>query len=261
MLVPYNDPFYTAGGRRWRCRPANVLQIGTDSSQRRARPASAADRPEADLRPGPAGAHPAHRLQNQSRSHFHGHRHLVDRRSRQLARDSAGSAAISIRCRRRSIRWSAGTRPASLPHVLQARTRGGAGDPEPGRLRVLEPEHRRRSGGRAHRGARASPRTCRSIGRSWRSSTAARRRRWRRSIASRPSRRYTAVARLSEHRLRAGAAGGGRRDDQGDRHAGLLRDDRRLRHALGAERQRGQRRLLQPDGDAERRRCSRSTTT
>ena len=122
--------------------------------------------------------------ENQSRSHFLGHRHLVDGRSRTTRRRSAGSAAISTRCRRRSIRWSAGTRRGESAARAAGGARRGAGDSErrpATRSRARTPAPKRRPSATPRC---ASPRTCRSIGPSWRSSTAARRPRWPRSIAS-----------------------------------------------------------------------------
>ena len=85
MLVPYNDPFYYSRRPTLAVPAGQVLQIGTDSSQRRARPASAAHRPQADLRSGPPRARPAHRLREPEPLAFHGHRHLVHGQSEQLA--------------------------------------------------------------------------------------------------------------------------------------------------------------------------------
>ena len=117
------------------------------------------------------------------------------------------------------------------------------------RFRARTPAPKRRPSAAPRSGSR---RTCRSIGRSSRSCTAARRRRWPRSTASRPlrrTRRRSPTRRAASVRRYAPSRGDGQRD----RHAGVLRDHRRLRHALRAERQRDQRRVLQPDGDAQRR--------
>ena len=59
-----------------------------------------------------------------------------------------------------------------------------------------------------------------------------------------------AVAHLSQQRLRAGAAGGGRGDVPADRHQGVLGGDRRLRHARQPEPD--QRRLSHADDDGGR---------
>ena len=64
---------------------------------------------------------------------------------------------------------------------------------------------------------------------------------------------YSGTVTYPNNGLRPGAQGGRRRDGARHRHEGVLRDDRRLRHPFGAEPERGQRHLLQPDGDAERR--------
>ena len=168
----------TAGGRRLPCRRATCCRSGTDSSQRGARAASAADRPAADLQRRTPGAHSAHGYPNQSRSHFQGTDiwstanpgELVGPR---LARPLSRLAAVAARSADR------------LEHDARSAARAAGGP----RVGAGDSERRRRTRSRARTpGAeaaaerddarRGSARTCRSIGRSWRSCTAARRRRW-----------------------------------------------------------------------------------
>ena len=188
MLAPYNDPFYTSRRPTLAIPAGQVLQIGTDSSN-----------VALGLHPRLTGLKQIFdqgRLafiqrtgyENQSRSHFTG----TDIWSTADPNNSQG------------LGW-VGRYLDSLPSPVDplvgwnttrnaaARAAGahrGAGDRQPGELRVLEPEHRRRSDRRAiHGGAHRVARAGRSAASS-RSSTAARRRRWRRSIASRPWRSY-----------------------------------------------------------------------
>ena len=103
-LIPYNDPVLLqppadAGGAG-RQRAAGRHR----SIERGARASSAADGPQADFRSRTSRAHSAHRLSEPEPLALSGHRHLVDGESGELRRASAGSAAISTRCRRRSIR-------------------------------------------------------------------------------------------------------------------------------------------------------------
>ena len=127
MLVPYNDPFYYSR------RPTLAVPAGPSAADRhrfvegRARPASAADRAQADLRSGPARAHPAHRLPNQSRSHFQGtdiwstadpdNAQALGWVGRYL--DSLPSPVDPL------IGWNT---TGALPHVLQSSHTGGARD-------------------------------------------------------------------------------------------------------------------------------------
>ena len=151
--------------------------------RRRARAASATHRPPADLQRGRAGADSAHRLRQSEPLALPGHRHLVDRRTRRTRPGSAGSGATSTRCRRRSIRSSAGTRRA----ICRACCRPGhvavPAIPNPLQYSFNSPNTGDRGAGRAGRGdPHQLARAGRSAGSS-RSSTAARRRRWPRSIA------------------------------------------------------------------------------
>ena len=235
-----------------------VLQIGTDSGGRRARPAPAAHRPEADLRPRPPRAHPAHRLRELEplalpRAPTSG-RPPIRRNSQGtgwLGRylDSLPSPVDPL------VGWN--TTGETPPHAARRARVGVPAIPEPGGYAFASPNARRRSDVRERSARRASRRTCRSIGRTWRSSTAARRRRSPRSIASRTVGHLSADAVTYPNNgfaqaLQAVAGAMTKRH----RHAGVLGADRRLRHARRRRTSTGQRRLLQPDGDAERRRCS-----
>ena len=137
-------------GRRSPCRPASVLQIGTDSS-----------RVALGLHPRLTGLKQIFdqgrlalvqrtgygtRAARTSRAPTSGRPPIPTTRRARLGRPLSRFAAVAGRSARR-LEHDA----ASLPHVLQAAHTSGAGDPESGRLRVLEPEQRRRSGGRAQR--------------------------------------------------------------------------------------------------------------
>ena len=133
-----------AGGQR----PADRHRLVAD----RAGAASAPHRPEGDLRSRPSGVHSTDRLREPDALAFHRDRHLVHRRSAEstgsrLGRPLSRLAAVAGRSagrveydRRVAARASGGAR-------------GGPGHRHPGHLRVLEPELRRRSGGRAGGGA------------------------------------------------------------------------------------------------------------
>ena len=86
-------------------------------------------------------------------------------------RAPGGSAAISTRCRRRSIRSSAGTRRAKRRARCMARTVGVPAIPNARDLHFASPNSGAEAVLRAHRRRRASRRICPSIGRTWRSST------------------------------------------------------------------------------------------
>ena len=86
---------------------------GRRSVERGARPASAAHGPASDLQPGAPRAHPAHGVPEPEPLALPGHATSGRRRTPRTLRASAGSAAISTRCLRRSIRSSAGTRRAT----------------------------------------------------------------------------------------------------------------------------------------------------
>ena len=185
MLIPYNDPFYYSR------RPTLAVPAGQRAADRhrlvarRARPASAADRPAADLRPRAARAHPADRLREPeplafSRAPTSG-RPPIRRNSagarlgRPLSRLAAvaGRSAGRLEHDGRVCRACCRRRASAVPAIANAAA-----------LRVLEPERRRRSRRRARDGApHQLPRAGRSAGAGVRLRQR-RRRRWRRSIAS-----------------------------------------------------------------------------
>ena len=256
MVVPYTDAQYYAP-------PADARAFPRPTCCRSAPTAPATPlglNPrltglQDDLQRRPAGAHPAHRLPELEPLAFPGHRHLVHRQSVVNRRAPAGSAAISTRCRRRSIRWSAWSTcarraaPAAGATTSACRRfRAWPATRSPARSTGAEAQFARQR-------RRGSRRTCRSTCRTSRSSTAPRRRRSRRSIASPRSATYVPAVTYPNNGLGAGAAGRRRRDGQRHRHAGVLGADRRLRHPRRAEHQPGQRRLHRADGDAQRRRC------
>ena len=236
----------------WRSRPGNVLQIGTDSSK-----------VALGLHPRLTGLKQIFdqgRLAliqrtgypNQSRSHFQG----TDIWSTANPRNSPGLGWLGRYLDTLPspvdplVGWNT-TR--ELPHVLQAHHVAVPAISEPvaaTRSRARTPAPRRQPSAPRRRG---SPRTCRSTGRSSRSCTAARRRRSRRSIAWRRWRPTAGTATYPNNGFAQALQGGGRRDGEGIGTHVFYVHDRRLRHALRAERQRDQRRVLQPDGDAQRR--------
>ena len=149
-VIPYRDPFYTSRRPTLAVPAGNVLQIGTDSSG-----------VELGLHPRLTGLRSIFdggRLAivqrtgyaNQSRSHFTGYRHLghgqhYEHVGHRLAGTLPRSAAAADR--------SAGGlehRARNAAAVDGAHGRR-AGDHEPGDLRFLQPEHRRRGGVREDR--------------------------------------------------------------------------------------------------------------
>ena len=230
MLAPYNDPFYASRRPTLAIPAGQVLQIGTDSSKVALGLHPRLTGLKQIFDQGRLALDPAHRLREPEPLALSPAPTSGRPPTRTTRRGSAGSAAISIRCRRRSIRSSAGTRPAACRTCCRRSTAVPAiaspagyafSSPNAGAEAAAE-----RSTARAHRLARAG----RSAGAGVRLRQHAGRAGDARS--RRDGRQLRAVSRVSEHRLRAGAAGGGRRDDQVNRHARLLRDDRRLRHAL-----------------------------
>ena len=226
----------TAGGPTLAVPAGNVLQIGSDSS---GKPLGLHPRLTGSGRfqSGPAGDHSAHGLPEFEPVAFPGHRHLVHRRIPRNRRAPVARAATSTRCR-------AGRSADRLEHVARDAAHAAVAD----RLRAVDSERRaatrfrvRTRGAEAatrERTATASPRTCRWTGRTSRSSTPRAQARWRRSIASRTSGPTCRRVTYPSNGLRAGPAGGGRRDGQGHRDEGVLGADRRVRHPLGAEHER-----------------------
>ena len=250
-VVPYQDPFYYSR------RPSDRDSGGTGAADRQrcrrqgARAAPAAHGPAArsSTRGGwRSCSAPATRTRadRTSRAPTSGARRIRARRP-----GSAGSAAISTRCRRRSIRWPGGTPTRETPRALLRDTVARAGDSRRARLQLREPERRRRGAERARRGDAhgVAPPSDRPHLSFVNGSVAAALATLDRvaSVA-----RYTGSHDVSEQRLRAGAAHGGRLDGARHRHAGVLGADRRLRHARRPG-QRRRRRLRQPDGDGRRR--------
>ena len=255
MVVPYTDAQYYA--RRPGARHPRGERAADRARQRRqrARPQSAADRAEDDLRLRPAGADPAHRLRELEPLAFPGHRHLGDGQHRRTRRARAGSAATSTRSRRRSIRWSAGRRCATCRTCCR---RTGSASPRsrasPATRSPAERQHRDR-GATFARQTRDADRVARS-GRHAAPRVRERRRRSRRSRRSTGSRRSAPTARRSPIRTTASARrcrpiAGAMVNGVGTR-VFFVQTGGYDTHA-GPEHQPGQRRLHQPDGDAERR--------
>ena len=210
MLIPYNDPFYTSRRPTLAVPAGQVLQIGTDSS-----------RVALGLHPRLTGLKQIFdqgRLaliqrtgyENQSRSHFLGHRHLVHGRPEQLAGARlgrplsrlaavAGRSAGRLEHDRRACRACC-RRARAVPAIANA---AGYSFSSPN------------TGAEAAR--RARDRAAHHVARAGRSAGAGVRLRQlaRRDGHARPrrvGRDLPAVAGLSQHRLRAGAAGRRRRD-------------------------------------------------
>ena len=263
-LVPYTDPFYYSR------RPTLAHSTGDGAADRQrhqrqaARPASEADRAARHLQSGPARRHPARRLSELEPLAFHRHRHLVDSESGQRAglwlgrplheqssgadaarsagRVGGGQARRRTRSRRRASAW----RPfrTSVLRVRQSRTRTCLA--------------KRCSSGRQPRRIAShvpidQPHVA-FVGSTVQAAIATLDR-----VASR--RHVPADGGVSEQRLWPGAADGGRGDVETDRNKGVLRADRRLRHARRAGHHRCERRLRQADGDAQRWPHRVSTTT
>ena len=165
-VIPYHDPYYAAGGRRSRSR----RQRAADRPRfvgHRARPASAADWAEVDLRRRRLAIVQRTGYENQSRSHFTGFdiwgtASPQNTSGHRLARALSRHAAADHRSARGVEHPARDAAAADGAHGRRA------GDHQPGDLCVLEPEHRRRGGFERTR-RRASRRICRSIGRTWRS--------------------------------------------------------------------------------------------
>ena len=99
VLRPSSDARHPAGKR-----PADRQR----PRRQRPRPELAAAGAEEHVRRRASGDHSAHRVSQLEPFAFRGDRHLVHRRPARLRRAPAGSAGISIRCLRRSIRCRRG---------------------------------------------------------------------------------------------------------------------------------------------------------
>ena len=188
MLVPYTDAFYYSRRPTLAIPAGTVLQVGSDSSGKALGLHPKLTGLQRHLQPGTLALIQRVGYENSSRSHFSGTDIWSTANPSQHAPAAAGWAAIWRRCRRRSIRSSPGTRPAtrrtrcSRRRCRWRRFRASPATRSAARTRAT----RRRSSGPP---PRASRRTCRSTSRTSRSSARRCRRRWRRSIASRRSAR------------------------------------------------------------------------
>ena len=226
-----------------------------------ARPASAADGPARHLQRGPARDRPAHRLRELEPLALPGHRHLGHRRSGVADRASAGSAAISTRCRRRSIRSSGWNTTRETPRALLSRDRRRAGDSRCAHLQLRSPNSgaealeraRRRDAHRLARAGRpAAPRVRQRHRRAARS---------RRSIASASVANYTGTRRpirTTASRWRCGPSPASIVRGIGTRVFWVQTGGFDTHAGAG---QRRRRRLRQPDGHRSATGCSRSTPT
>ena len=168
-VIPYRDPFYASRRPTLAIPAGNVLQIGRDSSN-----------VELGLHPrltGLKSIFDAGRLAIVQRTGYaepepialHRLRHLGHGEHAATRRAPAGSGAISTRCTTPIDPLVAWNTQRETPRPLMARTRRRAGDHQSGHVCVLEPEHRRRGRLTSAPRRRASRRTSRSIGRTWRS--------------------------------------------------------------------------------------------
>ena len=171
MVIPYNDPFYYSR------RPTLAVPAGDGAADRHRLVAAIAlglhprlTGLKTDLQRGPARADSAHRLRELEPLAFRGHRHLVDGGSRRTPQGTGWLGRYLD------------TLPSPVDPLVGWNTTGdtaarAAGETRSAcrrfrvaqRLRVREPEQRRGSAVRARQRRRASPRTCRSISRIWRS--------------------------------------------------------------------------------------------
>ena len=249
-LVPYGDTDYYA-------RRPTIARAGRRGDPDRHRPRSAT---LLGLHPGLTGLKAIFDngklaviqrtgYQNSSRSHFQGFdiwgtANPTDAQRAGLARPLPRHAALAGRSAGRLEHLARDAAGADGAHGRRA------GDHQPGDLQLRQPELRRRGrlrtgGGGADlvapAGRSPAPGVCELDG-----ASGARHARSRGHGGHLP-----AVAHLSQQRLRAGAAGGGRGDVPADRHQGVLGGDRRLRHPRQPEPD--QRRLSHADDDGERR--------
>ena len=238
-VVPYGDPqdFRTPS------QPGDTRrQRAPDRNRQRRqspRPQPATDRSADHLQFRPAGDHPADGLPKPEPFALSGHGHLVDGGSviaaiHGVARALPGSHAGAGRSVDRLVHCS---RDAAHAARQDGRHRS---DPQRHRVCVCQPEYRRR---RCRRAAKRDPdrvaHSCRSAASRLRQLDGAGGIRHARSRGA--GCELHAVGGLSQQRLRAGAADGGRSHLARHRHEHLLGPDRWLRHALGAEHQRRQR--------------------
>ena len=251
MLIPYNDPFYYSRRPSLAVPAGNVLQIGTDSS-----------RVALGLHPRLTGLQEIFdrgRLafiqrtgyENQTRSHFPGptsgppadpqNPQGLGWAGRYL--DSLPSPVDPL------VGWNT---TGGSPHVLQAAHVRSRPSQSPRRTRS-----RARTRGAEAAAERAAALRIKSHVPIDRPELAfvygSSRRPWRRSTASPSVAAYAPSVAYPTTRAGSGPSGRRRGDGQRDRDAGVLRHNRRLRHAFRAERERGQRRVLRADGDAQRR--------
>ena len=135
------------------------------------------------------------------------------------------------------------------PRHADGAHRRRAGDHQSRHLQLFEPEQRQRSGARADRldedlvasAGRSAPSRVRELDGAGGAGHAR---------SGREGRRLRADGDVSQQRPGPGVSRGRRRDEQADRHQGVLGPDRRLRHAFGPGRESG--RLCEPDGHGQR---------
>ena len=140
-VIPYSDAFYYSRRPTIAIPPGSVLQIGSDGAGNALGLHPNLRRPAQHLQPGPHGRHPAHRLSEPEPLALPRHRHLVDGEHVRaagagLARALPRHAAAAGRSAGRLEHQPRAAADDDRPHRL------GAVDPEPGAVRVLEPERR-----------------------------------------------------------------------------------------------------------------------
>ena len=116
----------------------------------------------ADLQRGAARDHAADRLPELEPLALPGHRHLGTANPANSTGHRAGWAAISTRCRRRSIRWRPGTRRARRRARCVGTHGGRAGDSERGTYAFASPNAGVEATARTRGGRRAWRRICRA---------------------------------------------------------------------------------------------------
>ena len=236
-VIPYRDPYYASRRPTLAVPAGNVLQIGTRLVEHRARPASAADRPQVDLRRRPPRDRAAHRLREPEPLALHRLRHLGHRQHHATRRAPAGSAAISISLPPPIDPLVAWNTLRETPRPLMARTVGVPAITSPATYAFSSPNTGAEAGYERTAQTRISSHlpvdrphlafvnstTQAALGTLDRVATVA---------AYRPAVTYP------NNGFGQALHGRGRRDEQADRHEGVLGADRRLRHARGAGRQR-----------------------